>query len=106
MEIFDLKYNTANHLMSWKRIEKDHIKTVIEIVPRHHLISIFDRMSKNLKDLKTGFPDLMIFNKQKKNTVLVEVKGPGDQLRPNQKRWLRFFSQHNIPYKVALVKWM
>ena len=35
---------------------------------------------------------------------LLEVKGPGDQLRPNQERWLRFFGEHAIPARVMRVE--
>lgn len=105
MKIYELKYNTANMLMPWNRVTKEQILNVLEIVPRYHLKAIFERMSGNLRDLKTGFPDLMLFNKKNKTYSLVEVKGPGDQLRLNQKRWLRFFETHSIPYKVANVKW-
>ena len=36
---------------------------------------------------------------------MIEVKGPGDQLQLNQKRWLRFFQSENIPCLVAWVDW-
>ena len=91
--------------MPWNRVTKEQILIVLEIVPRYHIKAIFERMSNNLRDLKTGFPDLMLFNKKNKTYSLVEVKGPGDQLRPNQKRWLRFFDTQSIPYKVANIKW-
>ena len=35
---------------------------------------------------------------------LVEVKGPGDQLRPNQERWLRFLRGHGIPARLVRVE--
>jgi len=57
----------------------------------------------------SGFPDLIAFADPAKsrsgggnldNYCLIEVKGPGDSLQNNQKRWLRYFSQHNIPAAV------
>ena len=37
--------------------------------------------------------------------VLLEVKGPGDQLQKNQKRWMRYFDKLSIPYRVVNVMW-
>ena len=102
---FDLRYNIACHLISWKRIEKKQLDLLLSIVPVVDLMKILDRMSFNLKDMKTGFPDLIIFDLKNHAYNLIEVKGPGDQLRPNQKRWLRYFEKNNIPYKVADIKW-
>ncbi|MDZ7686509.1 MAG: VRR-NUC domain-containing protein [Gammaproteobacteria bacterium] len=36
---------------------------------------------------------------------LVEVKGPGDALRQNQRRWLAWFGAHGIPAEVLDVEW-
>jgi len=36
---------------------------------------------------------------------LLEVKGPGDRLQDNQKRWIRAFERFGIPYRVVNVAW-
>ena len=36
---------------------------------------------------------------------LHEVKGPGDQLRPEQRSWLELFTTAGVPAHVARVRW-
>ena len=38
-------------------------------------------------------------------TIDVEVKGPGDALQKNQRRWMQYFAQHGIPHRLARVTW-
>ncbi|GAA4848296.1 VRR-NUC domain-containing protein [Algivirga pacifica] len=102
--LWNEKYNTANYLVSWKKITLKQLQQVVEVIPRKHLIAILERMGKNLRSLRSGFPDLILFGPEPTSYMLVEVKGPGDQLRPNQKAWLRFFEQEGIPCRVAKVQ--
>jgi hypothetical protein len=37
---------------------------------------------------------------------MVEVKGPGDKLQNNQKRWIKTFSSNEIPFQLAHVSWV
>ena len=36
---------------------------------------------------------------------MIEVKGPGDRLQDNQKRWLAHARRHEIPVAVCYVQW-
>ena len=36
---------------------------------------------------------------------MIEVKGPGDRLQDNQKRWLAFCAEHGMPVEVCYVRW-
>jgi sulfur relay (sulfurtransferase) complex TusBCD TusD component (DsrE family) len=36
---------------------------------------------------------------------MIEVKGPGDRLQDNQKRWLEFCARHDMPVSVCYVAW-
>jgi hypothetical protein len=103
---YDDKYNTANHLVPWKRISREQIEQILSWIPKKDILCILKRMSGKLKEFRSGFPDLVVYDPEEKRYVLMEVKGPGDQLRPNQKRWLRFFEENEIPYKVLRVKWV
>lgn len=106
LDRYDEKFNTANYLVPWKRIDRDQLIRIIEWIPENHISDILVRMIDNLKDFRSGFPDLILFYPEKGRYTLVEVKGPGDQLRPNQKRWLRFFKEKGIPYRVLKIKWL
>ena len=54
---------------------------------------------------RSGLPDLVVLDPDARRYQLIEVKGPGDQLQLNQKRWLRYFGEQDIPYSVAWVDW-
>ena len=53
---------------------------------------------------KSGFPDLIFFP-NKGGVKLFEVKGPGDSLQKNQKRWLSFFEGIELNAEVVNVRW-
>lgn len=36
---------------------------------------------------------------------MIEVKGPGDRLQDNQRRWLAFFHRCEMPVAVCYVRW-
>ncbi len=103
---YEEKYLTANFLVSWNRISKKQIQDLVQNVPDTHICLILTRMASKLSDFSSGFPDLLLFSPGRHKYQLVEVKGPGDQLRPNQKRWLRFFQKNDIPYFVTKVRWL
>lgn len=106
LDRYDKKLNTANLLVPWKRINREQVEQVMSWIPKRDILTILERMTARLKEFRSGFPDLVIYDPGKKQYCLMEVKGPGDQLRPNQKQWLRFFKENQIPCKVLLVKWL
>jgi hypothetical protein len=36
---------------------------------------------------------------------MIEVKGPGDRLQDNQKRWIDFCAEQQMPVAVCHVEW-
>ena len=50
-------------------------------------------------------PDLIQFWPAERRYRMIEVKGPGDRLQDNQKRWLAFCAQHGMPVDVCYVRW-
>lgn len=94
------RVHTANHLINWKKVSCEMMESVVSVVPGDHLTAIFDRMSRNLKLFTSGFPDLFLFTQESTGYMLAEVKGPGDQLRANQKGWMRYFRAKGIPFRI------
>jgi Fanconi-associated nuclease 1 len=50
----------------------------------HHLSAIMSRLGTNYRHTKGGMPDLCLWNRENKEWVLVEVKGPNDKLSTKQ----------------------
>ena len=77
----------------------------LDAIPTADLLLIWRRILFDPEANRSGCPDLLLLDPQR-GYCLVEVKGPGDQLQLNQRRWLRFFQAHDIPARVAWVEWV
>ncbi|MEX2327222.1 MAG: VRR-NUC domain-containing protein, partial [Pseudomonadales bacterium] len=104
MQTFAAKSPIANYFVNWGILDEKLLRTVFERIPAADLLKIFQRLLRDPGHNCSGLPDLIVFPTEP-GYRLVEVKGPGDALQNNQKRWLAFFKQQHIPAEVAYVKW-
>lgn len=102
--VYRKKQHTANFLVNWKKISEEQVGSVCDALPGHDLACILERMSRNLRNYTSGFPDLFVFTTESPGYLLIEVKGPGDQLRPNQKSWMRYFVEQGIPFEILRIQ--
>ena len=91
--------------VNWRVVDEQLVETAVSLIPRQHLLAIWERMLFDPGENRRGFPDLIALGKSPGDYCLVEVKGPGDALQYSQKRWLRFFREQEIPAQVAWVVW-
>jgi hypothetical protein len=91
--------------IDWRRIDADLVERSTRIIPAAHLLAIWERILFDPRENRGGFPDLIALGATEGDYQLIEVKGPGDALQDNQKRWLRFFQAQDIPAQVAWVNW-
>jgi hypothetical protein len=103
--MWKLKYGLSNHFVSWNFLDEQIIAMALESIPAQHLKLIFQRILFDIRNNRSGLPDLVQFFPDKNNYRMIEVKGPGDRLQDNQQRWLEFFSTNNIPAEVVYVRW-
>ena len=73
--------------------------------PPQHLQACFSRLLQDLKANRAGMPDLIQFYPHERRYRMIEVKGPGDRLQDNQKRWLTFAAEQGIAVEVCYVTW-
>jgi hypothetical protein len=59
---------------------------------------------RDVKDSRAGFPDLVQFWPSQRRYRMIEVKGPGDRLQDNQKRFLELCVARDIPVSVCWVR--
>ena len=106
----------ACSLINWKLVSREQVASILEHISVVHLAAIFKRMARDLRANSSGFPDLVLFpparpprerasavfrvEDQNLAYLLVEVKGPGDQVQKNQKRWMKYFRETGIPNRV------
>lgn len=101
---YESKRGVANALVSWDAVDAPFLDCVTRSVPSAVWCAIFDHLLDDLENNRRGFPDLAIVYAPAR-FEFVEVKGPGDQLRREQRVWFDFFARERIPARVLRVEW-
>lgn len=91
--------------VDWRRIDAGLVEAAAQVIPREHLLAVWDRILFDPRENRRGFPDLIALGEKPGDYCLIEVKGPGDTLQDSQRRWLRYFQGQGIPAQVARVEW-
>lgn len=104
-QIWNEKQGVANHFVNWSFLSSELLDIALHSIPAHHLKLIFERLLFDIKNNRSGLPDLIQFFPAQNTYRMVEVKGPGDRIQDNQQRWLDYFAQHQIPAEVCYVRW-
>jgi len=99
------KAGLQNAFVNWRYLSDELVAVALQRIPLDHWNAIFQRLLADLRNHRTGLPDLVHFPEQG-GYRLVEVKGPGDKLQKNQQRWMRFFTEVDIPHQVVHVTWL
>lgn len=99
------KFGIMNPLVNWQMLNSEIIELALDRIDYSHWMVIFERILLDLRNNRSGFPDLVLFPATG-GYQLVEVKGPGDSLQKNQRRWMQYFSEHGVPHAVARVRWV
>lgn len=106
---FAAKQGLANPFVIWPVLTEELLILALDCVPARDLRVLFERLLRNIRDHRSGFPDLIQFYPEVVDTdrryQMVEVKGPGDRLQDHQIRWLQFFASEGIPASVCYVRW-
>nr|MBF0685001.1 VRR-NUC domain-containing protein [Pseudomonas sp.] len=102
---FQSKNGIHTRFVAWSILDEDLLEQALACLPAAHLKAIFERMLDDISDNCAGLPDLIQFLPACKSYRMIEVKGPGDRLQDNQKRWLEFFASHGMPVTVCYVQW-
>ncbi len=98
------KQGIANPLVDWQHLNLPIIELALQRIDHQHWLRIFERILRDLRNNRSGFPDLILFPEEG-GYLLIEVKGPGDTLQKNQQRWMQYFAHHQIPHCLARVSW-
>ncbi|QTF93363.1 VRR-NUC domain-containing protein [Halomonas sp. BM-2019] len=104
------KQGIANPFVHWDGLDEPLLTLALARIPPAHLRACFERLLGDLKANRAGLPDLIQFLPEASAPTapayrLIEVKGPGDSLQDNQRRWLAFFRAEGIPAAVCRVRW-
>ncbi|MNN52026.1 VRR-NUC domain protein [compost metagenome] len=99
------KFGIVSPFVYWDLLTEELLEQALACLPVAHLKVWFERLLLDLKANRAGMPDLIQFWPAERRYRMIEVKGPGDRLQDNQKRWLAFAAEHGIPVEVCYVSW-
>lgn len=99
------KFGLQSPFVFWGMLDEARLGLALQCIPAAHLHACFTRLLRDLKANRAGMPDLIQFYPQEHRYRMIEVKGPGDRLQDNQKRWLSFAAEHGIAVVVCYVRW-
>ncbi|MBD9481737.1 VRR-NUC domain-containing protein [Pseudomonas sp. PDM14] len=99
------KFATLSPFVYWDLLSEELLEQALQCLPAAHLKAWFQRLLGDLKANRAGMPDLIQFWPQQRRYRMIEVKGPGDRLQDNQRRWLAFCAEHGMPVDVCYVQW-
>ena len=103
--IYEAKYGTLSPFVHWEVLTPELLDIALLCLPAAHLRAWFERLLDDIRANRAGMPDLIQFWPGEQRYRMIEVKGPGDRLQDNQKRWLAFCAEHSIPVEVCYVRW-
>ena len=102
-KIAEIKYGIANPLVSWGLLQAIPLADWLEALPATRLRALSRFLIRNLRDYRKGFPDLFVCYANG-SAEFVEVKGPTDQLQPQQRAWFQIFDDLDISARIVKLK--
>ena len=103
------KQGITSPFVHWGVLSEPLLTAALSCLPAAHLRACFIRLLSDLKHNRAGLPDLIQLMPDapagKPRYRMIEVKGPGDRLQDNQRRWIDFFCRHDMPVEVCHVRW-
>jgi hypothetical protein len=99
------KAGLSSSFVRWGRLKPQVLSLALSCIPPTHLKLVFERFLADLEDNCSGLPDLVQFWPDERRYRLIEVKAPGDRLQYNQRRWMEFFTKHDMPAAICNIAW-
>ncbi len=100
------KFGIQSPFVFWAALDQVLLEQALDCLPAAHLQAWFKRLLLDIKANRAGMPDLIQFWPAEQRYRMIEVKGPGDRLQDNQRRWLAFCAEHGMPVDVCYVQWV
>jgi len=101
---FAAKARIQAPFLTWGLLNERLLESALLCFPAPHLQLWFEWIVRDIVENRTGFPDLVQFWPREERYRMVEVKGPGDRLQDNQRRFLEFCTLHHMPVSVCRVR--
>jgi hypothetical protein len=103
-ETFGRKWGTQTPFVRWQALDRPLLQWALDCFPAAHLQLWFEWIARDVEANRSGFPDLVQFWPDESRYRMIEVKGPGDRLQDNQRRFLDYCVSHDMPVSVCYVR--
>jgi len=101
---YEEKQGISNTLVHWSYLSEALLTDALIRIPVEHWQAIFERLLADLRHNGKGLPDLVLFPHDG-GYEFIEIKGPGDALQQHQRRWMQYFTEHQIPNRVVHIRY-
>ena len=102
---WELKRGLQSPFVFWEVLDGGLLELALACIPAAHIRKWCERILLDVATNRSGLPDLIQFWPEERRYRMIEVKGPGDRLQDNQKRWIAYCQQHGIPVSVCYLAW-
>jgi len=102
---FNDKSGIQSPFVRWSGLDKTLLQWALDCFPAAHLRLWFEWIVRDVQENRAGFPDLIQFWPQDRQYRMIEVKGPGDRVQDNQRRFLEYCVSHQMPVAVCYARW-
>lgn len=104
-QVFKQKWGVQSPFVRWHFLDKTLLHWALDCFPAAHLRVWFEWIIRDVRENRSGFPDLVQFWPKERKYRMIEVKGPGDRVQDNQRRLLEYCASHQMPVSVCYVRW-
>jgi len=95
------KWGRPNGIFAWDHVDVDALRALLSGAGREAIATILGALCQNFRDMRDGFPDLML---EKDGAVsFMEIKAEGDVIRRNQLTRLRQLGNAGIRAEIGRV---
>lgn len=105
LPVYEQQRPKANFLVAWHEGLLPHLELAMTTVSGRALALVAERLSRDPKRYRRGLPDLFLTSADEPGFELLEVKAPGDQLRPEQGGWIDYLNDRGLPARIVKVRW-
>jgi DNA polymerase-3 subunit epsilon len=95
------KWGQLNGIFAWHHVQMGALRALLEGASPEGLAKILRSMCDDFRDMRDGFPDLMLAHDGK--ISFIEIKAEGDAIRRNQLTRLRQLENAGIPAEIGRV---
>ncbi len=105
LECWRQHHGLHNAFVPWSPAVRRLTEQLALSMPVEQMLAIADHVARNTLEARSGFPDLTVIHGVG-HIEFIEVKGPADQLQPNQRVWLRALDATGIRHRVVRLRAM